>query len=570
MMQGQKAAAKNMAVGHHVDEPGYPSESSLNGRPTPKLNVAATLRNAAWAESHADTDCGFMDKQILELKAIQDEQLSLLENSFEHHFNLGMGGVIVANVVWIAIEVDFGPDEGTAPGDRIFWMFMSTLFLLTFSMEIGVRLHWERSRWIFGFWNWFDLSVVLCGIVDVWILTFIEGSVTSMQALTALRMARLIRLVRMIKLVRNLHSVYVIVMAFMNAFASMVVLGGMMIFGMLIYAIFATMLIGKNAAFDDVRIMGDTVDDRFGKVYRSMYSLFELMTLEGWEQVARPLVEKQPLVFLFIGSFIMIFTYGMLNMVVATVVEKTLDQSNMMKTLDGKHEMLMIMGELHCMKDLFHQDAGQDAGEKASAVITCEEFEAAMTTNEPMRTSLEAMGIPTRNARELFNVLDMDGDMQVTIQELISGVAKIQGNQASPWDVLSTRAGVNVLRKQMTPLIEQVGALVKLVRSTSRSCDGIEPPSSPSPKLYSPILAYAPPEEALHKQISVLAQKQADFQQSAEARFQAQDQTLQEILRHVRIMSLTQDLTLRKISPEHVVSDGKYPEGEDEQDLLDA
>ncbi len=43
--------------------------------------------------------------------------------------------------------------------------------------------------------------------------------------------------------------------------------------------------------------------------------MFELMTLEGWEVVARPLVVTQPLVFLFIGSYIFIFTYGMLNMV---------------------------------------------------------------------------------------------------------------------------------------------------------------------------------------------------------------------------------------------------------------
>merc|ERR1719379_2839628 len=120
-------------------------------------------------------------------------------------------------------------------------------------------------------------------------------------------------------------------MALWHALHSMMFLGGIMIFGVFLYSIFATVIIGRNSVFDGVMINGDTVDNRFGKVYRSMYSLFELMTLEGWEQVARPLVEKQPLTFLFIGSFILIFTYGMLNMVVATVVEKTLDQSHAMK-----------------------------------------------------------------------------------------------------------------------------------------------------------------------------------------------------------------------------------------------
>merc|ERR1719262_1022899 len=98
----------------------------------------------------------------------------------------------------------------------------------------------------------------------------------------------------------------------------------------MIYAIFATTAIGRNTAFDGVLIQGDTVKQRFGTVYRSMYSLFELMTLEGWDQVARPLVEEQPAVVIFVASFIMVFTFGMLNMVVAMVVEKTLEQTRKM------------------------------------------------------------------------------------------------------------------------------------------------------------------------------------------------------------------------------------------------
>merc|ERR1712113_541930 len=115
-----------------------------------------------------------------------------------------------------------------------------------------------------------------------------------------------------------------------------------MSFGILIYSIFATVMIGRNSAFDNVRINGDTVYDRFGTVYRSMYSLFELMTLEGWEQVARPLVEEQPLTFIFIISFVMIFTFGMLNMIVAIVVDKTMMSSKQLtefKELQMKEQL---------------------------------------------------------------------------------------------------------------------------------------------------------------------------------------------------------------------------------------
>ena len=40
--------------------------------------------------------------------------------------------------------------------------------------------------------------------------------------------------------------------------------------------------------------------DRFGSIPRSMYSLFELMTLEGWDEVGRPIVMAEPAMSIFL------------------------------------------------------------------------------------------------------------------------------------------------------------------------------------------------------------------------------------------------------------------------------
>merc|ERR1719454_2857035 len=168
-------------------------------------------------------------------------------------------------------------------------------------------------------------------------------------------------------------------MAFMKALQNMAWLGVILFFGILIYGILATILIGRNSAFDDVRIAGDTVYSRFGTVMRSMYSLFELMTLEGWEVVSRPLVEAQPLVFLFIGSFIGIFTYGLLNMVVATVVQKTLEQTGAMKEYDDKLEMKRVAEELLTLQRIFSECDTNKTG-----WIKCNEFEDALKSNKEL------------------------------------------------------------------------------------------------------------------------------------------------------------------------------------------
>merc|ERR1719379_1287741 len=105
---------------------------------------------------------------------------------------------------------------------------------------------------------------------------------------------------------------------------------------MFVCAIFTTTMIGQNKSLEDVVIEDDTAGDRFGTLPRSIYSLFELMTLEGWHQVGRPLVMRQPLLFIFLFSYIMVFTFGLLSMIVAVVVEKTLLQAKLLRSSNEK------------------------------------------------------------------------------------------------------------------------------------------------------------------------------------------------------------------------------------------
>jgi len=431
MQMGQKAAANNM---------------------TKKRAADGDLRETAQGD---DPVCqmSFTERHINELEAADPDKQDV-EPAIQKKFNLAMGGVIIGNIFWIAIEMDFGPEEGVPVSKRIGWFLINSLFLALFCFEILVRLHWERSKWPFHFWNWFDTFVVLSAVIDTWLLPVLESQTGSLHVLPILRLARLIRLVRMVKLVKNLHSLYVMVMAFLHALKSMMFLGCIMFFGMLIYSILATVVIGKNSTFEDVRIYEDSVDDRFGKVYRSMYSLFELMTLEGWQMVARPLVEKQPLCFLFIGSYIMIFTYGMLNMVVATVVEKTLEQTASLKEFDSKKELRNLRTELNGMKTMF-----MDGDADHNGSLTQDEFKAALLANDSLKESLLSLGIPYQDVSELFHVLDLDCNDELTIEELVDGVGKLKGGSLSVWDGLSTQANVKNVKTDVTQLQERVRAV---------------------------------------------------------------------------------------------------------------
>merc|ERR1712217_267353 len=206
-------------------------------------------------------------------------------------------------------------------------------------------------------------------------------------------------------------------------------------------------IIGRSQEFENVRINGDTVDERFGTVYRSMYSLFELMTLEGWDQVARPLVTKQPAIFLFIASFIMIFTFGLMNMIVAVVVEKTLEQARQMSEFEKAESRKKMHEELVRITNSF-----MDSDINNDGCLTLEEFRSMLQDSECIRKLLLSMDIRDSEVEDLFRFLECDGDGKVTIQEFCHGLAKLQAGAASVWDTLDTRAGVRSLSMQMSTL----------------------------------------------------------------------------------------------------------------------
>ena len=66
---------------------------------------------------------------------------------------------------------------------------------------------------------------------------------------------------------------------------------------------------------------GEAFPDWFGNVWRSMYSLFQIMTLESWSMgIARPVMETYSHAWIYFVSYVLIASYIILNIVVALVV----------------------------------------------------------------------------------------------------------------------------------------------------------------------------------------------------------------------------------------------------------
>ena len=59
----------------------------------------------------------------------------------------------------------------------------------------------------------------------------------------------------------------------------------------------------------------------FGHIGASMFSLFQIMTLESWSMgIVRPVMEQFPFAWVFFVPFILIATFTILNLFIAVVV----------------------------------------------------------------------------------------------------------------------------------------------------------------------------------------------------------------------------------------------------------
>jgi voltage-gated sodium channel len=87
------------------------------------------------------------------------------------------------------------------------------------------------------------------------------------------------------------------------------------VFGLVLIVFYVAGVIATN-------MYGPEFPQRFGTLGVSFYTLFQVMTLEGWsEEIARPIMEIYPTAWIFFLIFIFISTFIVVNLFVAVIVD---------------------------------------------------------------------------------------------------------------------------------------------------------------------------------------------------------------------------------------------------------
>ena len=100
------------------------------------------------------------------------------------------------------------------------------------------------------------------------------------------------------------------------------------------------LLVFYVAAVMATKLHGGAFPQWFGSIGESMYTLFQIMTLESWSMgIVRPVMSEYPLSWLFFVPFVVITSYAVLNLFIALIV-------NSMQTLHEQDRQVAVHAEI--------------------------------------------------------------------------------------------------------------------------------------------------------------------------------------------------------------------------------
>lgn len=163
-----------------------------------------------------------------------------------------------------------------------------------FVVELLLKMVAYGPRFFRSGWNWFDLIIVSVSLIP------------DAGAFSVLRAMRILRVFRLFSVLPDMRKV---VEALMKAIPGMGAILAVLALMFYVAAVMATKLFGGSS-------------DMFGTLGASAFTLFQVMTLEGWAMdVARPVMEQYPFAWLFFLIFIVLTSFAVLNMFIAVIVD---------------------------------------------------------------------------------------------------------------------------------------------------------------------------------------------------------------------------------------------------------
>jgi voltage-gated sodium channel len=198
-------------------------------------------------------------------------------------------GVILVNAIVLGLMT-----LDLSPGTMQLLNIIDDACLVIFVAEIALKLIALRGAFFKEGWNVFDFIVVAIAL-------FPESG-----GLGVLRTLRVLRLMRLISVIPSMRRVIT------GMFVA--IPGGASVAAVLFIMYYVGAIIGYS-------FFHETVPEHFGDIGTTFFTLFKMMTLEGWPDIASVVIEQHPKAWIFFVVFIIFTTFTTLNLLFGIIVD---------------------------------------------------------------------------------------------------------------------------------------------------------------------------------------------------------------------------------------------------------
>jgi len=350
-------------------------------------------------------------------------------------FNAACSIICILNMLVVGLEADYtcwSSDKPCAPGDRMMWYALDCVFTVLFVVEVAARITTTGPLDYFlgdplvhlsgiHLPNCADFIIVLARFLDTFVFEQM-GFDTKIKVISCLRIVQIANVARLMRLVRSVRELWLVIAGLTQLCKTVLWVMILLILIFWVVGIMMTIIVGHSEETFDYSRTHWGKSAYFDTVPKSVYSLFETMTLAKWSSVMfHPVFEKYPAIFLVLVPFLCITTVGLLNIIVGVVVENTLTSASNNREKEMKEMVKMHAKVMDSLKMVF-EEADTDGG----GTLDREELRK-MLKKPHVRDRLRLLDIPVKDVDQLFGVLDEEGIGEIKTDQFFRGCSRLRG-----------------------------------------------------------------------------------------------------------------------------------------------
>eukprot|EP00435_Cladocopium_sp_Y103_P069510 s522_g33.t1 len=322
---------------------------------------------------------------------------------------------IMLNALTLGLQADL-----QTGGWSLVWFIFENIFTTIFAAEMVIKIYFLQMGYFWNakpgrpqYWNLLDFVIALLAIVDCWILTYQANADAP-----AIRVMQLLRIIRIAKLLRLRQELVAIIEGLFSSLQCMVWIGFLLLIVIYGFSIVCRNVMGNltNSDFEDM-INNEMY---FGSLPRTMLTLFNICLIDSWGAIIWPQMLYNPWMVIPLVVFMSVTCFGLMNALIGVIVERTTAAQQNMSTLqeEAVREMKMYM-----VAQLL--EAIDDSDEDRSGTINLQEFR--QVQRKPHAAQIfAALNLPPGfEAKDLFTLLDCDGNGQLDRYEFLLGICRL-------------------------------------------------------------------------------------------------------------------------------------------------